>query len=111
MKKKYPDEPVEVTDKNFDKVVKKYPLVIIDSFAGWCPPCKILSPIIESLAKKLTGKVVFGKLDVDKNKETALKYGIMSVPTLLVFKKGKLIDRIVGAMPEPVLESRIKQYF
>jgi len=110
MKESFPDKPIEVTDSNFDNTVKKYPLIVIDFWAPWCPPCKILGPIVESLAKKYTGKVVFGKLHVDENKNTAVKYEVMSIPTLLVFKKGKLIDRIIGAMPEPILESRIKPY-
>jgi thioredoxin len=75
-----------------------------------CPPCKILGPIIDSIAKKYAGRIVFAKLNVDENKEMPVKYEVMSVPTLLVFKNGKLIDRIIGAMPESALESRIKEY-
>jgi thioredoxin 1 len=110
MTKDYPKTPVVITDSDFDTVVKKYPVVIVDCWAVWCMPCRMLEPIVESLAKKYTGKIVFGKLNVDKNKKIAMKYSIMSIPTLLVFKNGKNIDRIIGAMPEPVLESRIKQY-
>jgi len=106
----YPKTPVEITDSNFDAVIKKYSMVIVDCWADWCPPCKMLEPIIESLAGKYAGKIVFGKLDVDQNKEVAVKYNVMSIPTLLVFKNGKDIDRIIGAMPESVLEDRIKAY-
>ncbi len=104
----YPDKPIELTDSNFDEVVKKYNLIVVDNWAPWCPPCRILGPVIDSLAKKLSGKIVFGKLNVDENKEVASKYEIMSIPTLLVFKNGKLIDRFIGAMPEPLLEKKLK---
>ena len=107
----YPDKPIEVTDASFDGSVRKYPLIVIDTWAPWCPPCRMLTPIIESLAKKLSGKIVFGKLNVDENKEIALKYEVMSVPTLLIFKDGKLIERLVGAMPEPILEKKLKAFF
>jgi len=110
MAEDYPKIPVVVTDSDFDSVVKKYPVVIVDCWAAWCSPCRIIAPIIESLAKKYAGKIVFAKLNIDENKETPAKHSIMSIPTLLVFKNGKVVDRIVGAMPEPVLESRIKTY-
>jgi len=109
-RKNYPKIPVVVTDSDFDTVVKKYPIVIVDCWAIWCAPCRMIEPIIESLAGKYTGMIVFARLDVDQNKKIAIKYNIMSIPTLLVFKDGKNVDRIVGAMPEPVLESRIKIY-
>ena len=109
-KKNYPKKPIELTDSSFDEIVKKYPLIVVDCWAPWCAPCIIVAPIIENLAKKYVGKIVFGKLNVDGNKRVAIKYGVMSIPTLLVFKKGKLVDRIIGAMPEPLLESRIKPY-
>jgi len=109
-RKFYPKIPVVVTDSDFDTVVKKYPVVVVDCWAVWCPPCRMLEPIVESLAGKYTGKIVFGKLNIDENKNVAIKYNIMSIPTLLVFKNGKNVDRIIGAMPEPVLEDRIKTY-
>ena len=108
--KDYPKTPVVITDSDFDTIVKKYPIVIVDCWAVWCPPCKMLEPVVESLAEKYAGKIVFVKLNVDENKKVAAKYNIMSIPTLLVFKNGKYIDRIIGAMPESVLESRIKSY-
>ena len=109
-RKNYPKTPVVVTDSDFDTFIKKYPVVIVDCWAVWCPPCKMLEPVIESLAGEYAGKIVFGKLNVDQNKEVAVKYNVMSIPTLLVFKNGKDVDRIVGAMPEPVLEEKIKPY-
>ena len=109
-RKNYPKNPVVVTDSDFDTVVKKYPVVIVDCWAAWCAPCRMIEPIIESLASKYAGKIVFARLDVEQNKKIAIKYNIMSIPTLLVFKNGKNVDRIIGAMPEPILEPRIKTY-
>jgi len=110
MTKDYPKTLVVITDSDFDTFVKKYSVVIVDCWAAWCFPCRMLEPIVESLAKKYTGKIVFGKLNVDENKNVTMKYNIKSLPTLLVFKKGKNVDRIIGAMPESILESIIKQY-
>lgn len=106
----YPEKPIMLTDDNFDESIKKYPIIIVDFWANWCAPCIIMAPVIEELAKKYKGKVVFGKLNVDKSRLTATKYAVMSIPTLLVFKNGKLINRITGALPIEALEKRIKKY-
>ncbi|NOX71714.1 MAG: thioredoxin [Candidatus Micrarchaeota archaeon] len=110
MPDEFPERPVEVDDNTFDEFVKKYPIVVVDCWADWCMPCKMLSPVVEELAKDLQGKIAFGKLDVDSNHGTAQKYGIMSIPTLLVFKNGELVDNIIGAMPKQVLEPKLKVY-
>jgi len=104
------NNPVEVTDATFTETVQNHPLVVIDCWAAWCGPCRMISPIIEELAREYAGKVVFGKLDVDKNRALAMKYQIMSIPTLLVFSHGKLVDRTMGALPKPVLEAQITRY-
>ena len=104
------DKPLDLSDETFSEVVSKYPFVVIDCWAPWCGPCRIVSPIIEELAKDYAGKIVFGKLNVDKNQRVPLQYGIMSIPTLLVFKNGKLVDRIVGAMPKSMLVQRITRH-
>jgi thioredoxin 1 len=109
-KPQYPDEPIEITDKNIDSIIHKYPLILIDCWAAWCMPCRIISPIIENLAKKFTGKIVFGKLNVSKNMITAKKFDVMAIPNLLIFKKSKLVDRVVGVHPISVLESRLKEH-
>jgi len=109
-KSQYPDKPIEVTDKNFDSMVHKYPLVMIDCWAAWCAPCLMIAPMIEELAKKYKGKVVFGKLDVSTNMVTAKKFDVMAIPNLLIFKNGKLVDRIIGVQPMPALESRLKEH-
>ena len=104
------NKPVEVTDATFNETVQNHPLVVIDCWAAWCGPCRMISPIIEELAREYAGKVVFGKLDVDKNRAVTMQYQIMSIPTLMVFSHGKLVDRIMGALPKPVLEARITRY-
>lgn len=105
-----PNKPVEVTDTSFEKVVQNYPLVVVDCWALWCPPCRMIAPIVEELARDYVGKIVFGKLNVDENQMVAVKYQIMSIPTMLVFKNGKLVDRIIGAMPRRMLEAKITRY-
>ncbi|MEM2461070.1 MAG: thioredoxin, partial [Candidatus Hadarchaeales archaeon] len=99
--------PVEVTEENFDEFIRANPRVVVDFWAAWCPPCRLLSPVVEELAKKYAGRVVFGKLNVDENPSVAQRFGIMSIPTLLYFKEGKLVDETVGALPASVIEERI----
>ena len=101
---------VEVTDQNFAGTINRQGLVVIDCWAVWCSPCRMLSPIIEELARDYAGKIFFGKLNVDQNHETAIEHQIMSIPTILVFKDGKLVDRIVGLMPRKLLEPKIIQH-
>jgi thioredoxin 1 len=104
------DKPIVVSDRNFDQTVKNYPLVVVDCWAAWCAPCRAIAPVIEQLAKAYSGKVVFGKLNVDENPETQQRFGIQAIPTLLVMKKGQEVDRIVGALPKSQLESKIDTY-
>ena len=106
----YPDKPVEVTDGTVDASVAQYPLFVLDCWAQWCGPCRALAPTIEELARELSGRVVFGKLNVDDNMETANKYRISAIPTMLVFKGGKLADKIIGAYPKDALRTKIKGY-
>ena len=105
-----PEKPLEITDANFPDVVQKYPLVVVDCWAPWCGPCRMVGPIIEELAGDYAGKIVFGKLNVDENGQTSAKYGIMSIPTMLIFKNGKLVDSPIGAMPREMLEPKITKY-
>ncbi|RLG93368.1 thioredoxin [Candidatus Bathyarchaeota archaeon] len=106
----FPDRPVNLSDTTFKEFIQKYPLVVVDCWAPWCGPCRILSPILDEIARDYVGKIVFGKLNVDENPRVAMEYGIMSIPTLLVFKNGRLVDRIVGAMPRSMLEPRITRH-
>ncbi len=103
-------EPIEVTDLNFDDVIKRSRLVVVDCWAPWCPPCRAMAPIIDELARNYAGKILFGKLNVDENQRVPVEYQVMSIPTFLVFKDGVLIDRIVGAMPRRALEQRLVKY-
>ncbi len=105
-----PDKPVVVTDATIDAAASQYPLFILDCWAEWCGPCRTIGPIIEQLAKEMKGKVVFGKLNVDENMQTANKYRISAIPTLMVFKDGKLIDKLVGAYPKPALAAKIQRF-
>ena len=103
-------KPVEVVDATFKDITQSRPLVVIDCWAPWCAPCRMVAPIIEEMARDYAGRILFGKLNVDENPEVAMKHQIMSIPTLLVFKKGQLVDRIVGAMPRQTLEPKIVGY-
>ena len=104
------NRPIKVTDSTFMEIVQKHALVVIDCWAPWCAPCHIIAPIIEELARDYAGKVIFGKLNVDENRKVAMQYQIMGIPTLLVFKGGELVDRIVGVIPRQMLEPKITRY-
>ena len=94
-------KPIEFTDANFEQEVLQSSLpVLIDCWAVWCGPCRMIAPIVEELAGEYEGKAKIRKLDVDNNPNVAMEYGIRSIPTLLVFDKGKIVDRIVGAVPK-----------
>ena len=108
-KKNYPSKPVEVTDSTFYDFIKQYPIVVVDCWAPWCGPCRMISPVIEQLASDYAGKVVFGKLNVDENPAVAAEYGIMSIPTLLFARNGEVVDRLIGAVPRQVIEAKLKQ--
>ncbi len=102
--------PIIVTDADFGETIKTHTLIVIDCWAAWCGPCRMITPIIEELAEEYAGKIVFGKLNVDENPQTATRYNIMGIPTLLIMKNGEEIDRIVGVAPKTALENKLKQY-
>jgi thioredoxin 1 len=104
------DKPVEMTDATFKEMIQNHPLVVVDCWAPWCGPCRMVAPIIEELSRDYAGKILFGKLNVDENREVSMQYDIMSIPTLLVFKNGKLVDTIIGAMPRQTLEQKITRH-
>lgn len=106
----FPDTPINVTDSNFQEVVEKYPLVVLDFWAEWCAACKPMTPVIERLAKKYVGDVVFGKMNVDRNSQIPSEFQISSIPTLLFIKNGSPIDKKIGAMPARQLEQVIREY-
>jgi len=105
-----PDKPVVITDETLDSAASQYPVFILDCWAEWCGPCRMIGPIIEELAKEMSGKVVFGKLNVDQNMQTANSYRISAIPSLLVFKNGKMVDKLVGAYPKATLVAKIQKY-
>lgn len=95
------NEPIELTDDNFEQEVLKSDLpVLVDFWATWCGPCRMVGPIVDELAKEYAGRIKVGKLNVDNNGKTSIKYGIMSIPSLLFFKKGQVVDQMVGAAPK-----------
>ena len=99
-------KPVEVSDATFDDFIKNNQKVVIDCWAAWCAPCRMISPVIEELASEKPD-ITFGKLDVDHNRAVPMKYGIMSIPTLLYFKDGVLVDKTLGALPRAMIEARL----
>ena len=100
--------PMEFTDANFQQEVLNSNIpVLIDFWAVWCGPCKMIAPFIEEIAKDYEGKVKVGKLDVDNNTNVAMQYGIRSIPTLLFFRDGKVVDQIMGAVPKNAITAKL----
>ncbi|MGM0404948.1 MAG: thioredoxin [Thermoplasmatota archaeon] len=110
MSENWPDKPVKVTDSKFDEFVNDYDLALIDCWAAWCGPCKMMEPVLDELAEDMQGEAAVGKLNVDENKEKSREYGISSIPTLLVFKDGENVDRLIGAMDKNTLKQKLKSY-
>lgn len=106
-----PTQPVTITDADFSQVVKQYPNVVVDAWAPWCGPCKRIAPIIDELSREYNGQVAFLKLNTDDNQATAMKYGIMSIPTLMMFKDGQRVDQVVGLVPKDMLKARLDKTF
>ena len=99
---------ITITDENFnEEVVKSDKPVLIDFWATWCGPCKMIAPIVEDLVDEYEGKAKIGKLDVDNNQQMAIKFGVRSIPTILIFKDGKLKDTIIGAVPKGQIVQRL----
>ncbi len=98
---------LEVNGTNIEELVKNNPSLVVDCWAPWCGPCRMMSPVIDELATDYKGKITFGKLNTDENQDIATKYEIQAIPTLLIFKDGKLADRKVGALPKKVLEGEL----
>lgn len=104
-------KPIDVSDANFREVVSSHPLVVVDFWAPWCGPCRMVSPVLEEIASEMTGKATFVKLNVDDNPATSQQFGIQSIPTIMIFKDGEPVDGLVGAAPKQMIEARIKPHF
>ena len=105
-------KPVELTEESFEQEVLKATIpVLVDFWAAWCGPCKMIAPIVEELATEYEGKLKIGKVDVDNHQKIAMQYGIRSIPTLLVFKGGKVVEQIIGAAPKKTLVEKLSKHF
>ena len=103
-------EPIVLSDGTFAEAVSSHPLLIVDFWAPWCGPCKTLGPVIDDLAKKYAGKAVFAKMNVDDNPGTPGNFGIMGIPTLLFFKNGEMVGKLVGVAPEAQIAAEIDKH-
>jgi len=105
---KYEGKPIILSDATFSSEISKYPLMVVDFWAAWCGPCRMVAPIVEQLAKEYSGRVAFGKLNVDENPLTSSEFQVQSIPTLLIFRDGEPIDGFIGAAPKYQIESKLK---
>jgi thioredoxin 1 len=103
-------KPVLLTDASFDVEVRKPGVLLVDFWAAWCEPCLRVAPALEQIARDMAGQMRLGKLNVDENPVTAQRFQVMSIPTMLVFKDGKLVDGIVGALPRTQIEAVLKRW-
>ena len=103
-------KPIELNDRTFTGEVAKHDLMVVDFWAPWCGPCQYVSPIVEELARDYAGKVAFGKLNVDDNPMISTQFRVMSIPTIMFFKKGRLVDMQIGAVPKQFLDQKIKKH-
>jgi len=99
---------LQITDESFKEIIKGDKPIVVDFWAEWCGPCKMVGPVIEELANEYEGKAIIGKMNVDENDEVAGEYGIRSIPTILFFKNGELKDKQIGATPKKLLEEKLK---
>ena len=109
-RKQVSNYPIAIDDDNFHEIVETNELLVVDFWAPWCGPCRMVGPIIEQLAAEYAGKVTFGKMNVDENQMVARNFGIMSIPTIVVFHRGNAVETIVGAYPKTHIEAVFKRY-
>jgi thioredoxin 1 len=104
------NKPLRATDANIDEILEKNRLLLVDFWAEWCGPCRMIAPVIEEIAREHGGRLVVAKLNVDENPHTAMRFQTMSIPTLILFREGKLVERIVGAAPKGMIEARLLRH-
>jgi thioredoxin 1 len=106
-KKQIKMKALEITDANFNELINSDQPVLVDFWAEWCGPCKMIGPIVEELAGEYQGRAIIGKMDVDNNTQIPMKFGIRSIPTLMIFKKGELLEKVIGYNPKSTLEQKL----
>ena len=109
-KEKIISKPIILTDTNFNSEIAKNELIVVDFWAPWCGPCRMVGPLIEELASEYGGKVIFGKLNVDENMVVPSRFGVRGIPTMIIFKDGQAVDTLVGACSKAHIESKFKLY-
>jgi thioredoxin 1 len=100
---------VTLTDADFDAQVKATPLMLVDFWAEWCGPCRVVAPVLEELAREYSGRLTVGKMDVDDNRQIPARFGIRSIPTLMFFRDGNRVDQVIGAHPKGTIKAKIEQ--
>ena len=103
-------EPLNLDDSNFAQTINKYPLVLVDFWAPWCGPCRMMSPIIDQVGKEYIGKLVVGKVNVDENPNISAQFGISSIPTLILFKRGQAVNNIIGSVSKSRIDEMVKMH-
>ena len=103
-------EPLNLDDSNFDQTINKYPLLLVDFWAPWCGPCRMMSPIIDQVGKEYIGKVVVGKVNVDENPNISAQFGISSIPTLILFKRGQAVNNIIGSVSKSRIDEMVRMH-
>ena len=101
-------EPLNIDDSNFAQTINKYPLLLVDFWAPWCGPCRMMSPIIDQVGKEYIGKLVVGKVNVDENPNISGQFGISSIPTLILFKRGQVVNNIIGSVSKSRIDEMVK---